>query len=548
MNRFVDATVDPLSRAPEHVEPSEELKDRTLRDVALIAGCGGAFRVLYQIAFKPCWSGDSHVYTSMFYLWTQHYYSNSYRPPVYALFLGLVQWLAGQAPTPTMASVYSAVYLQSLLGLVAALAVYASLRVLEVRPRIALAGGLAFSLIGAVCIFELLILTELLSLVTVTLGSCLFLRALHDLVAQKGFRWPALASGLCFSFAILTRPENLVFFTTLVALVMLLCVRCHFLVRVRWATWPLARLALLLVASAAPLVVLWMSWTLLNIGQFRIAIITGVTRTESVYNLFDRVEPKDRVAGALLQKSYLYKNSSGEIYRHHIWFALPELLQAAQLGQLPITPRERTPSNRYLVELRRWLDRLFGLHEHMVANGQVIFQPVDLYDYLGDLSGRLARRYPTVYMRNVLTNFFGDTFRYSYPPPSPAETENPRAPEGGGVVRNLGLYKVALWINWIEAPLLTASYVVLLGYVLFSPLLFFSGREEAILHDGGVFALAVAAFSVVIASCVVAAYYPEHGVSFFGVLVICVCFALHNRGRIKGRIFAALRLQKNPSE
>jgi hypothetical protein len=540
----MDATVDRGPKTPESVKNIQTLSPQTLRHLGLIAGCEAAFHVLYQIGFKPCWSGDSYVYSNMFLLWSRHFYSTSYRPPVYALFLGFVQRLAGTPLAPSKmgaASLYSVVYLQCFLGLVAALAVYASLRLLDIHPRLALGGGLAFSLIGAVCISELLILTELLSLVLITLGSCLFLRAMRALRMRESFRGTALSSGLCFSLAILTRPENLVFFLVLVALVALLGVRCRFLVEVPSASRSLISLAVLLVVSAAPLVLLWMSFTLLNIGQFRLAIVTGVTRTEAVYNLFDRVDSQDRVAGELLQKSYRYTNYNGVTYRHHVWFAMPELEQAAHAGLLPIDFRERTPTNPHLIDLRHWLERNVGLHEHIVANGQVIFQPVDLYDYLGELSGNLERRYPTMYARNVLTNFFTDTFHYSYPPPSPTETENPQGPDGGSAVRSIALYELARWINDIETPFLSASYIVLLGFVFFSPVVFFAGREETVLRDGAVFTLAVAAFAVIVASCVVAAYYPEHGIAFFGVLVICVCFAVQNRERMKGRILAAIR-------
>ncbi len=505
---------------------------RMFRDACLILFCGAAFRFLYQIAFRPCWSGDSLGYSSMFYYWTQHTYSTSERPPVFALFLGLAQWLAGDRPLASgmgTASQYLVVWLQGILGLAAALVVYASLRALEVRPRIALAGGLAFSVIGAVCLFERLILTELLALFFITFGSFFFICSTRALQARADFRWPAMSGGLCFTLAILTRPENVVFFVTLIGFLFLLCIRTRFRTSLHWASWRLVRLALLLAVSTAPLVILWMSWNLLSIGQFRLNTLTGVTRTESVYNLFDRVDSADRVAGDLLQKSYLLKNRNGTIYRHHVWEAMPELTRAWQLGLLPVRYEERLPSNRHVLELRHWLERHFGLRERIVVNGVLLVQPIDLYDYLGVLSGRLAWRYPTIYVGNVVDNFLTDTFDYSYAPPEPAETNNPHAPEGGSVVRHVRLYNVAVWINRIEAPLLKLGYVVLLGYVLFSPLVIFGATDESLLRNSAVVGLAVAAFSVVAVSCAVAAYYPEHGIPFLGVLLVCACFAVDNR-------------------
>ena len=220
---------------------------------------------------------------------------------------------------------------------------------------------------------------------------------------------------------------------------------------------------------------------------------------------------------------------------------MPELEEAANAGALPIEVHEHLPTNRLLLGVRHWLNRNLGFQEHMVVNGQMIFQPVDLYDYLGVLSSKLERCYPAAYLHNVIDNFFTDTFRYDYAPPSPTETENPQAPEGGSAVRSVAIYEVALWINRIESPFLTAAYVVLLLFVLASPWIFFAGREETLLRDAAVCILAISAFAVIAASCVVAAYYPEHGIAFFGVLVICVCYALNNRERIKGRILAAFR-------
>jgi hypothetical protein len=66
--------------------------------VGIILACGAAFRLIYQMAYKPWWSGDSVMYSNLFYLWTRHTYVDAERTPGYPLFLGLAQWLAGNAP------------------------------------------------------------------------------------------------------------------------------------------------------------------------------------------------------------------------------------------------------------------------------------------------------------------------------------------------------------------------------------------------------------------------------------------------------------------
>ncbi len=503
--------------------------------VAIILACGTAFRLIYQITYKPFWSGDSQGYSNMFYLWTCHTHSTAERPPIYSLFLGLVQRLAGDAPVNLgmgVPSHYLAVRLQCLLGLSATLFVYFSLRALAVGPKLALGGGICFALVGTICLFELLILSELLSLFYLVLGTWFFLRCMRAVNASTSFVPMVLLSGVCFSFAILTRPENLVFFFALTFVLGVLAVRCRYLPEMQWAARSLARAALLLVVSTAPLVLCWMSWNLISIGHFRINTLNGLTRTESTYNMFNLVDTEDRVVGAILWRSYLSKNGDGHLYRHHVWVAIPDLFRAAQLGLLPIPPlRVNRPENGLVIKARNWLDRKLGINEQ--SNSA---QLVDLYDYLGHVSWKLAKKYPLLYLHNVLDNFASDTFNYSYPPPSPSETENPRAPEGGSVVRHKLLYGLTAWINRLEAPLLTASYFVLLAYVLFSPLLLLGREREHLLRDGAVVALAMGAFATILCSCVLAAYYPEHGVPFMGVLVICVVFAASNSKRILGSL------------
>ena len=54
---------------------------------------------------------------------------------------------------------------------------------------------------------------------------------------------------------------------------------------------------------------------------------------------------------------------------------------------------------------------------------------------------------------------------------------------GGSVVRDGALYEVTVWINRLEKPLLTATYVVLLAYVLFGPRVLLGYEREHLLRD-----------------------------------------------------------------
>jgi hypothetical protein len=100
------------------------------------------------------------------------------------------------------------------------------------------------------------------------------------------------------------------------------------------------------------------------------------------------------------------------------------------------------------------------------------------------------------------------------------------------VVRDQTFYTATVWINRIETPLLTAAYVVLLAYVVFSPLLLLSRERNELLRDGAVVAIAMGAFGTIFCMCAVAAYFPEHGVPFMGMLVICVVYTVSNSKRI----------------
>jgi hypothetical protein len=396
------------------------------------------------------------------------------------------------------------------LGLLAAVFIYFSLRALSVRPKLALAGGLAFALLGGVCLFEMRILSELLSLFFVILGILFFLRCMQAVRNCTGFTTIALVSGASFSFAIITRPENLVLVAVLSFTLVLLAVRCSYLPAMQGYARSLVKLALLLVVAVAPLVLSWMTVNLVNIGQFRINTYNGALRTETTYNMFNLVDAEDRVAGDSLWQSYLLSNSKGQVKRDHVWSALDDLTQAWQRGLLPIPPFD------------------WSRPENAHYPGQV----VNLYDYLGHVSWKLAKKHRLLYLRNVLTNLASDTFDYSLPPPSPAETEDPHAPEGGSVIRDKAFYAATVWINRIEAPLLTAAYVILLAYVVFSPLVLLSRKRDDLLRDGAVGAIAMGAFATILCTCAVAAYFPEHGVPFMGVLVICVAYGVSNSRRI----------------
>ncbi len=432
-------------------------------------------------------------------------------------------WWMGSRP------IHLVCYSQSLLGLMVAVLLYFSLRALEVSRNIALAGSVAFALVGGICLFELLLLSEILSLFFLATGIYFFARCMNAAGRQQRYIYLGLAGGLSFCLAILTRPENLVFFAVLIITVLALSLRCLSVPTMRSMSPALAGVAVLLVIAMLPLLLCWMTWNLLSTGQFRINTLNGLVMSETTYNMFNRVDPEDHVLGSILSQSYALTNDGTHVYRHHVWRAMDHfnLIGVWAGGLLPVD-FEQMKRDAGLASRVPMADR--WAQEHLRITHTM--DPVSLFDYIGKVSWKLARKYPEMYLHNVSTNFFEDTFNFDYVPPSPSETADPHAPDGGTVVRSKALWRLTTWIGHLESPLLTSSYVVLLGFVLFGPVLLLARYEgPQLLRDATVVALAMGTLGTFICSCFVAAYYPQHGVPFLTVLFITMFYALDNRAR-----------------
>src|SRR5207302_1934335 len=109
----------------------------------------------------------------------------------------------------------------------------------------------------------------------------------------------AVLSGLFFASSILCRSEVLVFLSIFV----LVAGCCSFL---RYAPDPTRlRMSLVLtVAAVFPFILFCHCLNALIIGQFRMTTAVPFAATSTVYNLFDKVEPRDHVFGEIMQKYY----------------------------------------------------------------------------------------------------------------------------------------------------------------------------------------------------------------------------------------------------
>ena len=526
---------------------------------ALIWFTGILARLPFYLAFRPMWSADSPGYVIPYFLWRNHRFFLGARTPVYPLFLGLGQWLAMHPVRPTLSdsatyqtialqsalpvsAAYVIVCLQSVMDIAAVCVLYSTLRKLNVRRHIALVFSVFVATVPALCLLDVNILTLSLSFTVLVLCASVFAALMEKVGNGSRFIGVSLLCGLVFACAALLRPENLIFCTILAT---------GFL-----GTWMLSKLrgattrygdrvpvaVFFIILSAAPLILAWMTWNYVGIGEFRITTLTGWNRSKTVYNLFDGVGPEDRVIGQALTASYLRRNGRGKVVRDHAWQALKDSLWE-QYTYLPLEDPTATPSAFHI-----WLDHAFEDVLGMKANvpcefpGQLCTELlkeerwINIGDYVGRVSWKLTRKYPGAYFANVAENFL-DTFNFRYLN-SNLFSKNSRltAVNGGNYVRNESLAKVSARAINLYAPLLTAFYVVTVGFVVFAPLVLMKKKDECKLADTIVTGFALATVGTFIAMCCLSGYNKEYSIPHLGVMVMCSAYAVENWSRIAAAI------------
>ncbi len=524
--KYSGTVTDNQERASPSTSRADAAPTATLRHLAIIIVCGLLVRMLFHLAYKPWWARDSAGYTGPWLNWTEHYFSDGSRTPLYPIFLGLCQWMAHR-PAAELLNPFTAnlvTWAQSILGLLSACLLYLTMLELRIRPRVAVVAAGAFACIAGVALFEMLVLSVALSLAGVTAFTWLFVRTARRAADGKPCTLSALTCGLAGSLAALVRPDNLVFVLIAILSLAVLSVRLRFSSSEKSAPKLLLPAAWMAV-SLTPLLLLWMTINFVGTGYFRITSLRDVVSTESVYNLYDRVPPEDHVLGEILQRSYRQTNHDGQIYRHHIWFALPEILHRGL--EFPLKPMVEEYLHRNAVE--RWLWSQAADERRLGPSGPIINR------YIATVTSKLRRTYPGAWLGNATDNFFRDTFRFQYDTATPEETDDPRAVEGGSVVRSRTLWKLACTLIATEAPLLAALYILVLGYVVFCPLTLLTAPARP-LEDSITTTLALAVLGTFVAACLLAAYYPQHGEPYLGVMVIASAYLYEQRARLRDSV------------
>jgi len=530
-----------VRRVPQsHSTERRSLLKATYRHVGLILLAGLLVRIPFCLAIWPIWSGDTAGYVDPYAYWVRHRFYLADRTPVYPLFLGLAQWVAGVPASIWFhdPAEYATVYMQSALDLVAACVLYFTLRKVNVRRSIAITSAVFAVTLPALCWFELKILPLSLSFALLVLCASVFSDLMKRVNDGSRFVCSSLLCGLLFSCAALLRTENLVF--------------CTILATVLLGSWAIPKLrgvitghgnrapvaACLIILSAAPPILAWMTWNYVGIGEFRITTLTGWNQSKTVYNIFDRVDPEDRLLGQALTASYLRRNRSGIIVRDHVWNALYMGNLSSLYRQMPIEDPTDTPS-AFHAKVDTAFERLLGMQSNEPCDHDTpwcrasIRKRTNIGDYVGRVSWKLIRKYPLVYSQNAIGNFVEDTFSFRYADNTSSVPGFGETTVGGGsFVKNETLPgSLESAIN-LQAPLLTVFYVVTLGFVVFAPLVFMSSDGERLAPDITVTGLALATVATFIAMCFFSGYNKEYSIPHLGIMLICTAYAVENWSRI----------------
>jgi hypothetical protein len=452
---------------------------------------------------------------------------------MYPLVLGLVQTLAGVPAISSLHPVaaYILVVLQSLLGVISCLLVYSCLTKLQIRPRLVLVSSLFFAALYAPAMYEQAVLTESLSLFSLVLVAWLVIE-LHLRIGQES-RITGLSTiaSAVIGCAILVRPENLILALSIFLVNLLVALRTA-------SARTLLKSTAILILCAAPFVLGWMTVNFIGLGQFRLTTMTGWQRSQAVYNLWDKVEPEDRVLGDILSRSYARRGEGNRgDRRDHFWLAYDEL-----------TTRNRDlPLDQYATVAPKagfggWLYGLAGetsrVYTHRFTAGASIRPtvtlrtPNDVGDYIGVVSRKLMMKYPGTWFRNAFTAFLG-TFNFQYWQPSDS---HPVAISGGSVIRVHSLWSFAKWMDALEAPVLTLLYSLTLGLAIAEiPLLLRSSHPDNALRVAPVIALATGTLGTMAAYCLLAGYDIRYSAPHLGFIVMAGTFAIEKALQIFAR-------------
>jgi hypothetical protein len=273
------------------------------------------------------------------------------------------------------------------------------------------------------------------------------------------------------------------------------------------------------------------------VGEFRITTLNGWNKTRTVYNLFDRVEPEDRVLGQIMAQSYDHAKETGATnIREIVWPAEPEILR--HLESYPGLGADESPS-AFQQGVSSAVFRTLGFVQLPCRQRLVDYCwemmriKIDVGDYLGVASGKLARDNRGVWLRNIALDFAEESFNFDYLGAKPARAEAWEWAAGGGdSIRNSTVARLIRKICAIHSVLLLLTYLASLGCCCAAPAVFLRKKDEHWLRDTMVAALAVASVGTIVGSCVIAGFNRIYSLPHLPVFVLCMAYAWENRSRL----------------
>jgi hypothetical protein len=467
-------------------------------------------RCIYYFAFRPEWVGDSGGYSTNCYNMVRGYLPaiDGGRTPIYPLFLGFTQWLAG-SPTLLLlnsGAVYLTCFLQMALGIISAVLIFDILKNLGCSEKLSQFCAIGFGLIGVVVMPELQILPQAPESFLLILSVWLLQRQLRFATdPQSKPRHPLMGSigtGLVFSIAILTRPDSLLFLMGMLLLLLAWSAMVPSRIANPWRL-RLRKVVLMMAVGSIPLTGAWMTFNFFNQGYFTITTLRGSVQTSALRDMFGRVDPEDQVMGDIINKRYLEVKAEKIHWPDYITSAWPKLMEKS--NEMPFVHREA------------W---------HLGP---------DLNNYMGEVSWKLIRKHPFDWLRNAAESFT-DTFSFASPLAGPGTRE---AVNGKSSVKSFAALRIVNMMEKIENPILSIVYVLALmasfgltGLGIHTcwkawhkklP----SDAEESILTDSFAASIGLATIGSFIGYTLFACYLPRYGVSYLGPLVLCVGYSFH---------------------
>jgi hypothetical protein len=158
---------------------------------------------------------------------------------------------------------------------------------------------------------------------------------------------------------------------------------------------------------------------------------------------------------------------------------------------------------------------------------------IDVGDYLGEVSGKLARDNRGAWLRNIAVDFAEESFNFDYLGAKQARAEPSEWAAGGGdPIRNSTTASLIRKVCAMHSVLLMLAYLASLGYCFAAPAVFLRKKDKHWLRDATVVALAIASIGTIVGTCVFAGFNRIYSLPHLPIFVLCSAYAWENRSRL----------------